>query len=165
MKEGYSNLDATLTIYDDEMDAVFQNDSGIWKPAGYTDQPTVKVKFNSDAYFWLVQHSNTKGAFKLGERVILPAQDKYIEVTAADGQDGYEKTNELTQAFAKAGIDLTSLGNDSQSQTSTNAGQNGQQPAKEDPTPDINSNANLMITVSVVALIAVAGIVVWMMRR
>jgi Ca-activated chloride channel family protein len=166
MKEGYSNTDAALTIYDDEMDAVFQNDSGIWKPVGYTNQPTVKVKFSSDAYFWLVQHSNTKGAFKLGERVIVPAQGKYVEVTAADSQDGYEKTSDLTQAFAKVGIDPASLGSGSPSQTNTDVGgASGQQPAKEDPMLDTNANENLMLTVGVVALMAVAGIVFWMMRR
>ena len=176
LKEGYTSAESVKATYDQDMDAVFSNDSGVWKPESYTNQPTVKVKFNSDAYFWLVQNSNVKSPFKLGEKVILPVKDKYIEVTAADSQDGSVQTSELTQALQNAGIDPASLGINSQTQPKTNDqdnqpknGQNGQHDPKSDQPSktqtNADSNQNLMIALGVVALIVVAGLMAWMARR
>ncbi len=169
LKEGYTSSDLGQAIYQTELDTVFNNEKGIWKPEGYTNQETIKVKFNSDAYFWLVQNSNAKGAFKLGEQVIIPAEGKYIEVAAAESKEGFEQAPDFAKALKNAGIELSEMGigkeNTNSHEPNNNSNGNASRNSQTQPNADMASNQNMLVAIGVVALIAVAGLMAWMMRK
>jgi Ca-activated chloride channel family protein len=165
LKEGYVGSDLSQSIYEKDLDIVFDNEAGIWKPDGYSGQDTIKVKFNSDAYFWLVQNSKAKSAFKLGEQVIIPVESHYIEVASAASKEGFENPTDLAKALQNAGIELSEMGTGNenqnvQSQTSHNARAHNEPNAQT-----VQSNQDALVALGVVALVAVAGLMAWMMRR
>jgi Ca-activated chloride channel family protein len=173
MKEGYTAHDEVFTNYDSQSGEIFQFDTGVWKPAGYTSQPTIKVKFNSDAYYWLAQHSNLHNVLKLGKRVIVPVQGQYIEITAEDESQGLSQTQELTQALGSSGINLGLTQTPEPEQTpanypsgtsgvNENSGSVSETP--EPSEPDSRPN-NWWIAVGALALVLSAGLAFWWLRR
>jgi Ca-activated chloride channel homolog len=61
------------------------DEDGIWKAAGYQQQPTLKIQFGSEAYFELAGNEAFKEYLALGPAVIFPVGDRWIEISQSEG--------------------------------------------------------------------------------
>ncbi len=57
----------------------------IWKAEGYQQQPTLKVRFGSEAYFALADSEAFRGILTLGPSVVFPLENQWVEISQTEG--------------------------------------------------------------------------------
>lgn len=126
----------------------------VWRAEGYQQQPTVKIRFGSEAYFALANASAFREILTLGPAVVFPYQSRWIEISQSEGAT---QLSQLPQSLIEA--IQTELVTQPEP---TVAPQPSPQPKPEKPE---SLNTGLVAALVGVLVVLGAGLAFWLWRR